>query len=346
MEQTRTQKHQELEQEIGRTPLVKYNGNIPNGNQIYIKRECDNPFGSHYDRVYSALFKHYEEQGKISPGAKVLETSSGSAGVSFAGIGRKLGFDCYVALPAGGEKAREIALLEQLPNEDHLIFTPAEEYVNGFPKFLKKFLAEHKDYFFLNHSMGPRDKSTGRPTNNEVTLRALEGIAKESLDETDIDYFIPAMGNGSSVLGPGRAFNEGAKVIPFETVQSAVAFDLMHPGEYERIFGIKPGTLSRHRLPGTSYQGIDFPHVRNSVETGLIDDVALISDARMDEEYEKITGKQETRRLPHWDAQLEKCDDLGRSTRAGIATALDIAKNVKGKSLLVIGYDKAERYDS
>jgi len=37
--------------------------------------------------------------------------------------------------------------------------------------------------------------------------------------------------------------------------------------------------------------------------------------------------------------------DIGRSSRAGIAVALRLAKRVKGKNLVVIAYDKAERYD-
>jgi hypothetical protein len=37
---------------------------------------------------------------------------------------------------------------------------------------------------------------------------------------------------------------------------------------------------------------------------------------------------------------------LGRTGEAGISVALDIAKRVEGKNLLVIGYDKAERYDN
>ena len=63
--QDRMDVYQNLESEIGKTPLKKYNGVVPNRNRIWIKRECDNPFGSHYDRVYMALFKQFEEAGKI-----------------------------------------------------------------------------------------------------------------------------------------------------------------------------------------------------------------------------------------------------------------------------------------
>ncbi len=378
----RTELYGKLGQEIGRTSLVEFQGIVPNGNTIYIKRECDNPFGSHYDRVYLALFSHYEDLERIKPGDKVLETTSGAAGVSFAGIGKRLGYKCYVALPAGGEKAREEAIKTQLECPEHLILTPADKYIGGFPSFLRGFLPNHQDYFFLNHSMGLRDRQTGRPSNNEVTLTALEDIAHEVVDkDIKIAYFVPAVGNGSSVLGPGRVFQqrnrfmydilgtfleEGApynlpkfdlksevetiedertKIIAFETFQSAVAFELLYPGEYERRFGIKSGTLSRHRLPGTSFQGIDFPHIRNFIDERIVDEVALVSDVKMDREYNQLTGRRDIEDLPHWDVGFDGHKDLGRSTRAGISVALEIAKKVRGKNILVIGYDKSERYD-
>lgn len=380
---TKRQIYKELEQKIDNTPLVKYTGKVPNGNSIYIKRECDNPFGSPYDRVFLSLFWHYEKIGRIKPGDKVLETTSGSAGVSFAGIGKLLGYECYVAMPAGGEKAREEAIKKELQSDDHLILTSAKDYISGFIEFLKEYLPKHKDIFFLNHSMGPRDRETGKYSSNEVTLQALEGIANEVICQmsSNFAYFIPAIGNGSSILGPGRVFQKFAeifygaiggiieepssfgkitmkeiseavhqvddwrtKIIAFETFQSAVAFNQLYPNKYQKKFGIEPGTLSRHRLPGTSYQGIDFPHIRNAVETQVLDKVVLISDENIDAEYLGLTGRNDTEKLLHWDKV--KYQDLGRSSLASLAVALDTAEKVNGKNILIIAYDKANRYDS
>jgi cysteine synthase A len=346
----RARLYADIGRKIGNTKLVAYKEKVPNGNCIWVKRECDNPFGSHYDRVYLDLFRHHESRGDIKPGAKVLETSSGSAGVSFAGIGRMLGYECFIALPAGGEKAREKAIRKHLTDDAHLIFTPAERYISGFPQFLSSFLPNNRDIFFLNHSMGPRDPSRKYFTNNEIALTALEGIASETADElVKIDYYVPAVGNGSSVLGPARAFmrsNPQIKTIAFEPFQSAVMFDLLYPGKYTQQFGIEPGSLSRHRLPGTSYPGIDFPHIRNSVELGLVSDVLLVSDRKTDSEYREKTGRSMDTQLTHWDAPAHGCADLGRTGKAGFNVAMNIARGVSEKNILIVGYDKTDRYDS
>lgn len=341
MQNVRVDLYRSLAGETGKTPLTSYTGEVSNANRIWIKRECDNPFGSHYDRVFLSLFKHYEEAEKIQPGSKVLETTSGTAGVSFAGIGRLLGYECHVAIPAGVDNA----VIDAIKKEGAVLyFTPEEDYVSGFPEFLKRFLPRNRDFGFLNHSMGPR-RGVGY-TNNEITLSALEGIGREVTNEIDVDYFIPAVGNGSSVLGPARVLGDSTTVFAFESVQSAVAYDQKYPGEYERKFEIKPGTLPRHKLRGTSFPGIDFPHIRAAVNEGIIDEVVLVSDVEMDSHYYELTGRKDTEQLPHWDMPLFDHEDLGRTGRAGISVALRIAEDIEDKNMLIIAYDKADRYDS
>ncbi|HII39419.1 TPA: hypothetical protein HA318_05460 [Candidatus Micrarchaeota archaeon] len=89
-----------------------------------------------------------------------------------------------------------------------------------------------------------------------------------------------------------------------------------------------------------------FPHLINVVRQGPVDRIVLVGDQKMDVEYRKLTNKDTPERLPHWDdSRLEGVQDIGRSSRAGIAVALRLAKRVKGKNLVVIAYDKAERYD-
>jgi len=360
----RIRRYKNMDSLIGNTPLVKYAGEVPNGNAVCIKRECDNPFGSHYDRVYLALFREFEANRGLTAETPVMETSSGTAAVSFVGVGEALGFENFhVAIPQGIDSTISDLLGvpegREMPKPDYLkdtvarivegkratvYFTPEQDYVNGFPDFIKRFLPRNRDVAFLNHSM---DRQRGGPAyaNNETSLSALEGITREAQQQIPIGIYMPAVGNGSSVLGPARALSEESLIIPFESVQSAVLYDRLYPGRYQKRFGIEPGTLPKHKLRGTSYQGIDFPHIRSAVTRGIIDDVVLIGDRWLDAAYHQMTGKDETASLPHWDQEFPGCGEYGRSTRAGIAAALDVAKTCHGKNILVIAYDKADRYD-
>ena len=343
MQKEREQLYQTLFKEAANTPIVQYEGNVPNGNRILIKRECDNPYGSHYDRVFPHLFYNAEHQGLIKPDQKVLETTSGSAGASFAAYGARLGYECLVAIPKGGEKAREEAILEHLVSKDHLIYTSADSYISGFPDFVRSFLAknENKDVYFLNHSMGARG------TNNEVTLKSLEVIADEVAHE-DIDYFIPAVGNGSNILGIGRKLKilkPSLNIVAFESFQSATAHSRLKPGVYQEVFGIAPGSLPRHQLPGTSFKGIHFPHIENAISSGLLMDVALVSDQKTDNHYKNLNAKGDLSYLPHWDCEMGQTDNLGRTTRAGLAVALNLAEKIQEQTILIIGYDRSNRYD-
>lgn len=344
MKPEREEQYIKLEEKIGNTKVEEFIGDVPNGNKIWIKRENDNPFGSHYDRVYLEIIRHFEKTGRIKQGDTLLETTSGTAGASFVGIGAELGFNCEVAIPEGVDQAI-IDLITSKAAKTY--FTPEQDYINGFPDFVRGFLPEHPEIIFLNHSMGK--KSGAGFSNNELALKALEGIAREALRDVDIDTYLPAVGNGSSVLGPGRVLKAEKKdiqIVTFETFQAAVAYDQLSPGKYFERFGIQPGILPRHKLRGTSYQGIDFPHVRHSIEDSLIDDAILVSDRWQDRDYNGLTGRSDTLKLPHWDQVFRGYEWLGRTGRAGIAAALEIAKEFTRKNILIVAYDDATRYDS
>ncbi|GAA6024101.1 hypothetical protein JCM10207_003165 [Rhodosporidiobolus poonsookiae] len=87
---------------IGNTPLVRINSLSDRlGVEIYGKCEYMNPFGSVKDRVSLKIIQQAEEEGLIHPhtGSCIFEGTSGSTGISIAGIARARGYKAHIILP-------------------------------------------------------------------------------------------------------------------------------------------------------------------------------------------------------------------------------------------------------
>ncbi len=234
MDKARLDLYRELSEEIGNTPLYRISKiEIPRGNSVFVKEENKNPGGSHYDRVFVRLFQRYENQGRIAPGeTPVVETTSGSAGVSFARLGRLLGYECLVVCPEDLPLGRLRAIQEE---GAQLRLTPAGQYVDGSAEELgrifrvenKKRKAEGKPpYFGLNHSQTP------------LSAEPMENVVDEAVEQAfreyriKFDLIIAAGGNGTTLLGFGRAAKRYR--IPFvvwEPLTSGLYMDMRFPDQ-------------------------------------------------------------------------------------------------------------------
>lgn len=359
MENKRKEIYERLHEAVCDTPLTELPLKLPKGNRILVKEEFRNPTGSHYDRVYIQLLHDLELQGKIIPGVTpLIETTSGSAGESFAWVCQELGYSATIIAPESAPP-KKLNAMRKLGAE--LVFSDPKKYVTGAASKLKLYLTtinrkRKKDgvptYFCPNHSR------------EESTLVGLERIAQESLKQANmpIDYFIAALGNGSSILGPGRYFAEHSPetiIIGWEPVETGVATEMKTPGEYNFLFGIRPGKL-RHVLHGTGPGNeIHFPFLENAIKGN--DDLPPVVDAvrmtRSDDTEEKIRqiidpdgsacisslsigggGNRNmtraiqhilnTRHFPNWQDIArdfaEEGYEGGRTTAASVAVAIDI----------------------
>ncbi|GAA5970378.1 hypothetical protein JCM11641_001687 [Rhodosporidiobolus odoratus] len=91
-----------IEALIGNTPLVRVNSlSDALGVEILGKCEYLNPFGSVKDRVSLQIIQQAEAEGLIHPhtGSCIFEGTSGSTGISIAGIARARGYSAHIILP-------------------------------------------------------------------------------------------------------------------------------------------------------------------------------------------------------------------------------------------------------
>jgi cysteine synthase len=362
MPNNRSKIYSKFKAEVGHTPVCEITHiEVPNGNKLFAKEEhLNKPTGSHYDRVYVELLEDFEKSGAISPkDVELVETTSGNAGMAFAAVARDLGYEATVIIPEGVSKTRLDAIEDQ---GAAVIQTPKELFVKGAVDELRRLLtleskrrkaAGEKPFFCPNHSR------------NVLTVDALAHIGEEVLDEApaEIDVFVAAVGNGASLLGPGRVLKEyGAEVIAWDPVQAPTAFEMRRPGEYKSIFEIDPGELGLHAIYGTGVMGVKFPFLEEAilgedVRPSIVSDVMLVADEKAMEAFSAlydrnvISSKALDTALSLPDlaaaqrllAGVEK-KSVGRSSAGSLAVALKLCETMENKNILLILYDRATYY--
>jgi cysteine synthase A len=110
---------------VGRTPLVTLNrvtrGLAP---AILLKLEWYGPTGSLKDRIYLHMFERAEARGDLKPGIRVLECSTGNAGIACAFVAALKGYRCTIVMPEGMSDERKKIMRAYGAD---LVFTPGGE---------------------------------------------------------------------------------------------------------------------------------------------------------------------------------------------------------------------------
>src|SRR5216117_2430486 len=110
---------------VGRTPLVRLNRVTADVKPaIYVKVEWYGATGSLKDRIYLHMFERAEARGDLKPGMRVLECSTGNAGIACAFVAAVKGYACTIVMPEGMSEERKKIMRAYGAD---LVFTPGGE---------------------------------------------------------------------------------------------------------------------------------------------------------------------------------------------------------------------------
>ena len=84
---------------IGNTPLLAVTGLDGQQARLLLKLEYFNPGGSVKDRVALAMIEDAERNGVLTPGATIIEPTSGNTGVGLAWVGAAKGYKVILTMP-------------------------------------------------------------------------------------------------------------------------------------------------------------------------------------------------------------------------------------------------------
>ncbi|HLI73942.1 MAG TPA: pyridoxal-phosphate dependent enzyme [Acidimicrobiales bacterium] len=181
---------------IGDTPLVEVSALSPNPNvRILVKLEGQNPGGSVKDRIALSMIEEAEKDGSLTPGATILEPTSGNTGIGMALVARVKGYHLKVVLPSNVSVERR-QLLKVWGAE--VIESPGSEGSNGAVRMAERIAAEHPEWVFLYQY--------GNPANPKAHY---EGTGPEIWrDCPEVTHFVAGLGTSGTLLGVGRFLKE------------------------------------------------------------------------------------------------------------------------------------------
>jgi len=188
-----------ISEAIGRTPLVRLNRvTTAVKPAVYVKVEWFGPSGSLKDRIYLHMFERAEARGELRRGMRVLECSTGNAGIACAFIAAVKGYRCTIVMPAGMSDERKKIMRAYGAD---LIFTPGgESDVDLSLKRLAEIRGGDPTGYWVPGQFSNTDNVDAhlRTTGPEIWEQA-GGV---------IGAFVASQGSGGTLTGVGRYLRE------------------------------------------------------------------------------------------------------------------------------------------
>ncbi|HEY5855957.1 MAG TPA: cysteine synthase [Aldersonia sp.] len=219
-------RYESLIDTLGNTPLVGLQRLSPvwDGDQhvrLWAKLEDRNPTGSIKDRPALRMIERAEREGRLAPGAVILEPTSGNTGISLAMAAKLKGYRLICVMPENTSVERR-QLLTMYGAE--IISSPAVGGSNQAVAVAKQIAAEHPDWVML-YQYG----------NEANTLAHYEGTGPEILaDLPEITHFVAGLGTTGTLMGVGRFLREqvpGVEIVAAEPRYGELVYGLRNLDE-------------------------------------------------------------------------------------------------------------------
>lgn len=237
---------------IGNTPLLEVS-NIEREEalkaRLLVKVESFNPGGSVKDRAAYYMIEDAEKRGVLTPGALIIEPTSGNTGIGLAWVASLKGYKLVLTMPDTMSVERR-NLLKALGAS--IVLTPGAEGMSGTIRKAMELKNENPGSVILQQF-----ENKANPASHENTT------AEEIWRDTDgkVDVFVSAVGTGGTVSGTGRGLKKHNREIEVLAVE---------PEGSPVLEGGKPGP---HKI-----QGIGAGFIPENYYAEVVDRVMAVSD--------------------------------------------------------------------
>ena len=182
-----------IEDTVGRTPLVRLQ-RIPGQttNTILGKLEGNNPAGSVKDRPAMNMIREAESRGAISPGAALIEATSGNTGIALAMAAAVKGYRLKLVMPSNQSEERKGAMRAY---GAELIEVTPEQGMEGARDLALRLEAQGEG-LVLNQFANPDNPGGHYATTGSEIWEQTQG---------EVTHFVSSMGTTGTIMGVSRS---------------------------------------------------------------------------------------------------------------------------------------------
>jgi len=197
---------------IGNTNLIYLERlSIKYSNNIYMKDESTNPFGSIKDRPALYMIKKAIEEGKINKDTLIVEATSGNTGIGLAGVCMYYGLKLVIVMPSNASIER-VKIMKAYNADVRL--TNSKLGMQGSIDLALTIMKEN-----------PNSYMPSQFENENNYLSHYETTAAEINNDLNVDIICCGIGTSGTITGIGKYFKENkpnVKIIGVEPFESAV----------------------------------------------------------------------------------------------------------------------------
>ncbi len=222
----------DLTAHVGNTPLLplrRLSRELPPRVQVFAKAEWFNPGGSIKDRPALNILRTAIADGSLAGGKRLLDSTSGNMGISYATFGAALGIPVTLAVPAKASPER-IMILRALGAE--LVLTDPLEGSDGAIRTARKLVVEQPErYFYANQYDNPANWQAHYLSTGPEIISQTDG---------QVTHFVACLGTSGTLTGVARYLREYNPQVKIIAGQPDSAFHGLE-GLKHMPTAIKPG---------------------------------------------------------------------------------------------------------